>query len=400
MELTNPKKRFMMRIMYKRMLKAPLRFKSSFFLFGPRGTGKTSWTKNEFPNALFFDLLSMNTYLEFLQNPSILEEKIPRGFDNWIVIDEIQKIPDLLNEVHRLIESRGYRFVLTGSSARSLRRKGVNLLAGRAHSYKMFPLTAAELGSDFNLNESILIGNLPAVQENKAAAQEYLNSYIGTYLREEVLQEGLTRNISSFARFLEIASFSQASVLNVSEVARECKVERKVVENYFTILEDLLIATRLPVFTKKAKRETVVHPKFYYFDAGVYQSIRPKGPLDTPGLIGGAAYETLVYQELCAVNEYERLNFEIYFWRTIDQQKEVDFILYGKSGLIAIEVKSSKTIQSSDLSSLRLFKEEYPIAKLFVFYGGKEPIYREDIEILPLASVLPDLSQFLKTHSD
>ncbi len=384
--------------MYKRSLKAPLRFKSSFFLFGPRGTGKTFWTKINFPNALFFDLLSMDTYLEFLQNPSSLAEKIPKGFDDWIVIDEIQKIPDLLNEVHRLIESHGYRFILTGSSARSLRRKGVNLLAGRAHSYKMFPLTACELGSDFDLNKSILIGNLPAVQENKDAALEYLRSYIGTYLREEVLQEGLTRNITSFARFLEVASFSQGSILNVSEVARECKIERKVVENYFTILEDLLIATRLPVFTKKAKRKTVVHPKFYYFDAGVYQSIRPKGPLDTPELIGGTAVETLVYQELCAVNEYERLDFKIYFWRTVDQQ-EVDFILYGERGLIAIEVKSGKTIHPSNLTSLRLFKEEYPIAKLFVFYGGKEPIYRDDITILPLETVLPNLPAFLKKHS-
>lgn len=385
--------------MYKRFLKAPLRFKSSFFLFGPRGTGKTSWLKSVFPNALFFDLLSMDIYLEFLQAPSSLEEKIPKGFDEWIVIDEIQKIPDLLNEVHRLIEKYRYRFVLTGSSARSLRRKGVNLLAGRAHSYKMFPLTASELGDDFDLNSSIQIGHLPAVQENREAAEEYLNSYIGTYLREEVLQEGLTRNIASFARFLEIASFSQGGILNISEISRECKIERKIVENYFTILEDLLIATRLPVFSKKAKRRTIVHPKFYYFDTGVYQSIRPKGPLDTPELIGGVAVETLVYQELCAINDYERLNYKIYFWRTIDQQ-EVDFILYGEKGLIAIEVKSSKTVHPSDLSSLKLFKKDYPIAKLFLFYGGREPIYRDDIVILPLESVLKNLPQFLKKYSD
>ena len=154
----------------------------------------------------------MTTYVEFLQNPSSLEEKIPKNFNDWIVIDEIQKIPDLLNEVHRLIELRGYKFILTGSSARSLRRKGVNLLAGRAHSYKMFPLTAAELQSNFNLNQSLLMGQLPAVYNQKNAAEEYLHSYIGTYLREEVLQEGLTRNVSAFARFLEIASFSQGSL--------------------------------------------------------------------------------------------------------------------------------------------------------------------------------------------
>ncbi|MBI5272590.1 MAG: ATP-binding protein [Chlamydiia bacterium] len=384
--------------MYQRLLEAPKRHDQSFFLFGPRGTGKSSWTRAGFPNALVFDLLSMHTYVEFLQNPSILEEKIPKNFDDWIVIDEIQKIPDLLNEVHRLIESRGCKFILTGSSARSLRRKGVNLLAGRAHSYKMFPLTAAELKSDFDLNQSLLIGHLPSVYNNKDASEEYLNAYIGTYLREEVLQEGLTRNLSAFARFLEIASFSQGSLLNMSEVARECKIERKIVENYFTILEDLLIASRLPVFTKKAQRQTVVHPKFYYFDVGVYRSIRPKGPLDSPGLIGGVALETLVFQELKAVNDYERLHFDLYFWRTIDQQ-EVDFILYGKNSVIAIEVKSSRTIHPSDLRSLRLFKEEYPIAKLFVFYGGKEKIYGEDVTILPVAEILPQLPAFLKDLS-
>lgn len=381
--------------MYRRILSAPLRHKSSFFLFGPRGTGKTSWAKSKIPNALIFDLLHMDTYVEFLERPSLLEEKIPKNFDDWIVIDEIQRIPDLLNEVHRLIESSYYRFVLTGSSARSLRKKGVNLLAGRAHSYKMFPLTAEELGADFSLHESLQIGHLPAVQNHKANAEEYLNAYIGTYLREEVLQEGLTRNLSSFARFLETASFSQGSLLNISEVSRECKIERKVAENYFTILEDLLIGSRLPVFTKKAKRETVVHPKFYYFDVGVYQSIRPKGPLDTPSLIGGTALETLVYQELLAINDYYRFGFDLYFWRTADQQ-EVDFILYGKKNVIAIEVKSSKTIHPSDLKSLQLFKEEYPIAKLFLFYCGKDAMHREDIEILPIAETLPKLSSFLQ----
>lgn len=349
----------------------------------------------EVPNALKFDLLSSDTYLEFQARPSALEERIPIGFDHWIVIDEIQKIPELLNEVHRLIEARNYRFILTGSSARSLRKKGVNLLAGRAHSYKMFPLTAEELGSDFHVFESIKIGHLPSVYDRKAECAEYFKSYIETYLREEVLQEGLTRNLSAFARFLEIASFSQGSLLNISEVARESKIDRKVAENYFTILEDLLIASRLPVFTKKAKRATVVHPKFYYFDAGIYHHIRPKGPLDTPELIGGTALETLVYQELRAINEYYRLGYELFFWRTADQH-EVDFILYGPSGLIAIEVKSSRIYNSSDLRSLELFKEEYPIAKTCLFYCGNETQYRNGIQIVPIANVLPRLSEFLK----
>jgi len=380
--------------MYKRTLEAPLRFKSSFFLFGPRGTGKTSWTRAKLPGALFFDLLSMDTYIDFLQRPSSLDEKIPEGFDNWIVIDEIQRIPDLLNEVHRLIELKSYRFVLTGSSARALRRKGVNLLAGRAHSYKMFPLTAAELGADFSLSESLQIGHLPAVHDHKLSAEEYFRAYIGNYLREEVLQEGLTRNLGAFARFLEVSSFSQGNMLNLSEVARECKIERKIVESYFVILEDLLIASRLPVFSKKAKREVVVHPKFYFFDVGVYRHIRPRGPLDTPELIGGSALETLVYQELLAINEYHRLGFELFFWRTVDQH-EVDFILYGPKGLIAIEVKSSKTVHPAELRGLQLFKEEYPVAKLYLFYCGKEAIHRGDVEIVPVATFLPKLFELL-----
>lgn len=383
--------------MYRRLLTAPKRHASSFFLFGPRGTGKTSWAKTEFPGALIFDLLSMSTYVELLQNPSGLEEKIPRGFDGWILIDEIQKIPDLLNEVHRLIETYRYRFILTGSSARSLRRVGVNLLAGRAHTYQMFPLTAAELGEDFCIQDSLLIGHLPSVWKEKDSAQEYLRSYIGTYLKEEVLQEGLTRNLAGFARFLEVASFSQGSVLNMTEIARECFIDRKVVENYFSILEDLLLGTRLPVFTKKAKRKTIAHPKFYYFDVGVYRTIRPKGPLDTPEEIGGMALETLVFQELNAVNDYERLGFQLYFWRTADH-KEVDFVLYGEKGLIAIEVKSAKTIHSSDLQGLKAFQEEYPMAKLFLFYGGKERLHKGNVEILPVPEVLLKLPQFLKSE--
>ncbi|HLB53450.1 MAG TPA: AAA family ATPase [Chlamydiales bacterium] len=381
--------------MYQRTLNAPLQGNQSFFLFGPRGTGKTSWTKSHVPNALRFDLLSTDTYIDFQARPSLLEERIPIGFNDWIVIDGIQRIPELLNEVHRLIESKKYKFILTGSSARSLRKKGVNLLAGRAHSYKMFPLTSEELGPDFQLFESIRIGHLPAVHDHKEAREEYFRAYIETYLREEVLQEGLTRNLSAFARFLEIASLSQGSVLNISEVARESRIDRKVAENYFTILEDLLIATRLPVFTKKAKRATIIHPKFYYFDAGIYSHIRPKGPLDTPELIGGVALETLVYQELRAINEYYRFGYELFFWRTVDQQ-EIDFVLYGPLGLIAIEVKTSKFFDPSFLRSLTLFKEEYPIAKTFLFYGGKEKLHKNGTEILPLATTLPKLSSLLK----
>jgi len=208
-------------------------------------------------------------------------------------------VPELLNEVHRLIEGRKARFVLTGSSARKLRGKGINLLGGRALTYQLFPLTAVELGTDFNLKRSVEFGHLPVACTEKEP-QPYLESYVKTYLREEVQQEGLTRNLGAFARFLETASLSQTGQLNISEVARDSSVERKVVENYFHILEDLLLAQRLPVFTKRAGRRIVQHPKFYIFDAGVYRTIRPKGPLDGPEEIRGSALETLVYQELRA----------------------------------------------------------------------------------------------------
>src|SRR3990167_7325263 len=225
--------------MYSRLIQPPKN--KSFFLFGPRGTGKTTWVKFHFAKAVYLDLLEAELFNDLLANPQRLENLIPKNFDDWVVIDEVQRIPELLNEVHRLIEKNKYKFILTGSSARKIRRKGVNLLAGRALSYHLYPLTVVELGKDFDLSHSLNYGQLPCVytEENPKA---YLESYVKTYLEEEIQQEGFTRNLGAFSRFLEAASFSQGSVLNISSVARDCSVERKVVENYFTILEDLLIA--------------------------------------------------------------------------------------------------------------------------------------------------------------
>ena len=217
--------------MYSRILNPPSN--KSFFLFGPRGTGKSSWVKGKFPVALYLDLLESEVHNDLLAHPQRLEKMIPAGFNDWIILDEVQKIPELLDEVHRLIEKHRYKFVLTGSSARKLRKKGVNLLAGRALTYHMHPLTTAELGGDFRLDHSLAFGHLPcAYTENDP--KRYLDSYVKTYLLEEVQQEGLTRNLGAFSRFLEAASFSQGSALNISSVARDCAVERKVVENYFS----------------------------------------------------------------------------------------------------------------------------------------------------------------------
>src|SRR5262245_45026086 len=299
--------------MYARLLQPPGR--QSVLLLGPRGVGKTAWLREHFSAAPYFDLLEADTYTRLLAAPGRLGDEIPTSHRGWIVLDEIQRLPDLLNEVHRLIESRRLRFALTGSSARKLRRRGVNLLAGRALTRFMHPLTAQELGRDFDLRRALRYGCLPFAC-TEPDPRDYLRSYVTTYLREEVQQEGFARNLAAFARFLEAASFSQGGVLNMAAVARESAVSAKVVEDYFSILEDLLIAVRLPVFAKRAKRRVIAHPKFYFFEAGVFQTIRPRGPLDAAEEIGGPALETLVLQQLRALNDYLDLGYTLSYWRT------------------------------------------------------------------------------------
>lgn len=377
--------------MYARKLNYPI--DKSFFLFGPRGTGKTTWVKNSFPGGILIDLLDSALYNSLLPAPQRLEDFIPPGFDNWVIIDEIQRIPELLNEVHRLIENRHIRFALTGSSARKLRKKGVNLLAGRAVTRSMHPLTRGELGDDFSLDHSLRYGLLPSVYIESDPG-DYLDSYVHTYLREEIQQEGLTRNLQTFARFLETASFSQGALLNIAEIARECGVNRKMAEEYFRILEDLLLASRLPVFTRRARRRMTAHPKFYLFDAGVFRAIRPKGPLDRPEEIDGAALETLIFQELRAINENYRMGYELYYWRTSNGQ-EVDFVLYGEQGLIAIEVKRTSTVRPGEMSGLKAFLKDYPMAKPLLLYGGPHHLFENGIEFIPLEKAIKNLPDIL-----
>ena len=301
----------------------------------------------------------------------------------------MQKVPALLDEVHRLIETRKLKFALTGSSARKLKRKGVNLLAGRALTLHMHPLTAVELGSDFELGRSLLFGHLPGVHDDfePDLAKKFLRSYVTTFLREEVQQEGLTRNIAAFTRFLEAAAFSQAATLNVTAVARECQVERKVVEDYFSILEDLLLAARLPVFTRRAKRATVTHSKFFFFDAGVFRALRPLGPLDSSAELEGAALETLVFQELRAHNDYGDFNYTLSHWRT-QSGLEVDFVLYGEQGLKAVEVKRTSRLRGEDFRSLKAFGEDYPMAERFLVYTGRKSYQEGGIRVIPAADFI------------
>ncbi|MBI2644667.1 ATP-binding protein [Candidatus Uhrbacteria bacterium] len=376
--------------MYTRLLKPPK--ERSFFLFGPRGTGKTTWLKSVFPDALYFDLLDSETYNDLLAQPNRLDTLIPPTWSSIVILDEVQRVPALLHEVHRLIEKRKLRFALTGSSARKLKKGDVNLLAGRALTLSLHPLTSSELGADFNIKHLLTLGHLPSTFSG-SDPERYLESYVTTYLREEVQQEGLTRNLGSFTRFLEVASFSQGGLLNISEVARECAVHRKVAEHYFSILEDLLIAERISVFTKKAKRRTVSHQKFFFFDAGVYRTLRPQGLLDTSEDIDGAALETAVYQEMRALNQYFDYGYRMHFWHT-RAGHEVDFILYGKRGFHAIEIKRGTRVTPNALRGLRAFLEEYPSAKSIFVYGGTREYYEGPIRIIPINSffwLLPDI---------
>ena len=373
--------------MYPRSLAIPSNGRQSFFLFGPRGTGKTTWLKQRFPDAIYLDLLDHALYLELLARPQRLRDLIPPGYDGWVVLDEVQRTPLVLNEVHRLIEA-GLRFILTGSSARSLRRRGVNLLGGRARTHHLYPLTAVEAGADFALERALIHGQLPSVY-TQSDPDAYLASYVENYLRQEVLEEGRTRNLATFSRFLESASFSQATPLNVAEVARDVGVDRKTAVAYFDLLEDLLIATRVPVFTKRAKRRMTAHTKFFLFDVGVYRAIRPTGPLDSPEQIDGPALETLVFQELRAAIAYRSLKLDLFFWRTASGT-EVDFVAYGGDGLFAIEVKRTRTIRRADLHGLKQFREDYPMARCVLLFGGDRREHRDGIELLPLAEALAD----------
>jgi predicted AAA+ superfamily ATPase len=365
----------------------------SFFLFGPRGVGKTKWLRSAFPNDLYFDLLDARTYSLLLADPTRLGERVPPNYSGWVILDEVQRVPELLNEVHRLIESRKLRFVMTGSSARALRRKGTNLLAGRALTKYLHPLTIEELGEHFSLQHSLRYGSLPSVYVEQDPGA-YLESYVATYLREEVQQEGLTRNISAFSRFLEVASFSQSEVLTMAEVARESNISVKVVQDYFTILEDLLLAVRLPVFSKRVKRKLISHPKFLFFDSGVFNSIRPKGPLDHPELAPGASVETLFYQQVRALNDYHNLEYSIFYWRT-QSQEEVDFVLYGPRGIHAFELKHADRVRGEDISALQLFLRDYPTAKCHLLYLGNEEYSESGISILPLEKALKHFAEIV-----
>jgi predicted AAA+ superfamily ATPase len=363
----------------------------SYFLFGPRGTGKTTWLKMNYPDALYIDLLSTNAYISYTASPERIKELVYGNPDKkTIIIDEVQRVPGILTIVHQIIEEkRGIQFILTGSSSRKLKRTGVDLLAGRALLKKCYPFIACELAEEFNLQIAIVNGMIPLVVSSENST-DVLDAYISLYLREEIQNEGLVRNIGNFARFLEAISFSHSCVLNLSDVSRECEVERKSVEGFLNILEDLMLCYRIPVFNKRAKRILISHNKFYFFDSGVFHSIRPKGILDKVSEISGQSAEGLVLQHLMAWNDYSGNHNKIFYWRT-KSGVEVDFIVYGGTEFCAIEVKNSEKIDNRELKGLHAFKEDYPEAKLLFLYRGKEKLQKGNVLCLPLDMFLLQL---------
>lgn len=366
----------------------------SFFLFGPRGTGKSTLMRAHYKDALWIDLLHPETLRSYSAHPERLFDVVQGNSDKKvIVIDEVQKIPSLLSVVHALIEEkRGLQFVLTGSSSRKLKRTGADLMAGRALQRHLHPFMATELGKLFLLENALQVGMLPLLL-GSPNPRDALQAYVGLYLKEEIQAEGLVRNLESFSRFLEIISFSHASLLNVTNIARECEVKRKTVENYIEILEKLLLAYQLPVFSKRAQRDLSVHPKFYLFDAGVFRALRPKGPLDRVEEIEGVALEGLIAQHLKAWNDYSSEKHDLGFWRT-RSGLEVDFVVYGPLGFWALEVKNATKIYPVDTKPLEAFLTDYPMAQGILLYRGKERLVQKGILCIPcdefLVALKPD----------
>ena len=357
----------------------------SVFLFGARGTGKTTFLKTTYPEARYFDLLEGDTFRELSIRPELLRS-LTEQFQ-LVIVDEIQLLPSLLNEIHSLIEKRkDLRFIITGSSARKLKRGSANLLAGRALITEFFPLTFDELPFA-SLERRLLVGSLPAIYDSKMPFDR-LSSYVGTYLKEEVLAEGLTRGISNFSRFLEIAALSNTQVLNFTKIGSDAGISPRTIQNYFQILEDTLVGYMLPPFRQVQSRKEVATAKFYFFDNGVVNSLRGIEALSQKTVHYGEMLEHLIFLELKAYLSYRRIREKLTFWRT-HSQFEVDFVI-GKR--VAIEVKSKDRIGKYDLRGLQEFSSVTELQKKIVVSSEKEKWITEDnIEIYPVQQFLTEL---------
>jgi predicted AAA+ superfamily ATPase len=369
--------------MYKRSLDLNTALKDkSHFLFGPRATGKSSLIYEQLAHAQIFDLLDSDIYDRFLRRPKSLSEEINKKI---VVIDEIQKLPRLLDEVHRLIETKKITFLLTGSSARKLKKGGANLLAGRARSLQMHPLTMKEI-TDFDLLKYATIGGLPIIYQSKSPQLE-LKEYVQTYLKEEIQAEALVRNIDHFAHFLDSFGSLSGGELNYQKIADDAGVPVRTVASYVEVLKDTLIAFELTPFTKTKKRKSVSKSKIFMFDVGISNYMKGIHSLTTKSEAFGNAFEHLCIQELRAAISYKNKNLSMNYWRSTSGDFEVDCIL-GKE--MAIEIKSSDRFQEKYLKGLKAFKEEGLVKRHILI--SRDPVKRivDGIEVLPFDSFLKE----------
>lgn len=368
--------------------------KTSFFLWGPRQVGKTSLLKSALPGAIWFDLLQSEVYVKMQTKPSLLREELailkPSG-KTWIVIDEVQKVPALLDEVHWLIENRGLKFVLCGSSARKLKRGHANLLGGRALRRELLGLSATELGADFEITKFINRGYIPNhfIFDD---FQDRLRSYCTDYLKEEIFAEGLVRNLPAFSRFLNIASFSDTEQVEFTNIARDVGVSSPTIKSYFEILEDTLIGQFISVYRKRPKRRIQGSPKFYFFDVGVVNSLSKRGTIDPKSELFGKAFENWVFHELQCLKAYQMPDLEISYW-SLSTGTEVDFILNDME--CAVEVKSSGRITDSHLKGLRELKKEHPKVKRRIIVSCEEKSRQTDdgIQVLSVSDFVRELTE-------
>lgn len=373
--------------MYKRILSIESEYNDSAFLWGARQVGKTTWLTSQYPNCRVYDLLRPSEFERLLRRPEILSEELEDyGESDTVIIDEIQKLPQLLDEVHSLIQRKNIRFILSGSSARKLRRLGTNLLGGRAVREQMFPLVSAEI-PDFNLVRAVNNGMIPRhyMVQNP---WERLRGYIGVYLSEEIREEALTRNLQTFSRFLEVAAQCDGEMLVYKNIAQDCGIDYRTVKEYFAILEDTLVGYFVPAFVATRKRKALSTPKFYLFDVGVANYLTHRRGM-TPGSDDfGHAFEHFIIQELIAYIGYNHVEERLSYWRSASGY-EVDAVI--GEGRLAIEIKSSDEAKSRHTRGLKAFSEEYPDARLIVVSLDKYRRKMNDVEVFPALEFLDNL---------